>query len=695
MDEKRASVVPAQLPYLIGTVSIYPIMPSPTETQRTLHVRKSAASPVGLDAWYYGLLGRIRRGPWASSRIEAKTKRIELLREEFDQLNNGQLDDRLQRMREQRRRYPRKPELKMEEGLALLAVTAKRELGLSPYKVQIMAAAALIEGFLTEVDTGEGKTLALALAAAFNAWSGLPCHVITANDYLAGRDAEYLKGFYLRVGLKVGRVLGNSSETDRRAAYQADITYTTAKEVAADYLRDRLRLQGVEDIGSRLSLSNLSTARQNIGAAIIQRGLYNALIDEADNSLIDEAVTPLIISRTLEVGELELACAAVWKVAADLIEGYEYKVDRPTRRIEVESERIKSAADKIELPKKSLWASRRRRVELLTLALEAREFFIRDVQYVVDDNKVVIVDEATGRPMPMRTWRQGLHQMIEAKEGVSISGASETMARISFQSFFRKYERIAGASGTLREVASEIWQTYGLPTMAIPRHKPCQRQFLGRHFYSNQEEKVKAVNDEIQQRHATKSPVLVGTRSVETSEKIMKSLQAQHLVCCVLNAKQHKEEAALVSQAGRLSRITIATNMAGRGTDIHLENGADALGGLHVVASEPHESARVDRQLFGRAGRQGDPGSVLAFYSLEDELFVRYLPPFIRRFWAEILLSDRYKKLGQGAGKYALFWAQYRAQALARRRRKQVMDMEKNLVGSLGFTKGINRSRTV
>lgn len=670
-------------------------MPTPTEKQRTLHARKGKAAPVGLDAWYYQLLGRIRRGPWAFKRIESMTQRMETLRDEYNQLNNGQLDDRLQRLREHRRRYPQSPQLKMEEGLALLAVAAKRELGLSPYKVQLMAAAALVDGFLTEVDTGEGKTLALALAAAFNAWSGLPCHVITANDYLAGRDSEYLKKFYQRVGLKVDCVLGDSFEMDRRTAYQADITYTTAKEVAADYLRDRLRLQGVEDIGTRLSLSTLTTSKQHAGAGVIQRGLYHALIDEADNSLIDEAVTPLIISRTLEAGELELACEMAWKVAATLEEGIDYRVERSGKRIEVEEGRILTAAKRIDLPQTGLWASEHRRVELLVLALEAREFFLRDVQYVVDDSKVVIVDEATGRPMPMRTWRQGLHQMIEAKEGVPISGASETMARISFQSFFRKYDRIAGASGTVREVASEIWQTYGIPTMAIPRHKPCQRKFLGRLFYSNQEEKVKAVNDEIRVRHEKRQPVLVGTRSVEASEIIMESLVSKHLVCCILNAKKHKEEAALVSLAGQLSGITIATNMAGRGTDIHLESGADKLGGLHVVASEPHESARVDRQLFGRAGRQGDPGSVMAIYSLDDELFVRFLPTFIRRLWAKILLSDRYKKLGQTAGKYALFWAQFRAQSLARRRRKQVMDMESHLVGSLGFTKGVNRLKPI
>lgn len=668
-------------------------MPTPTEIQRPLHVRKSTPIPSGLDKWYHSMVGRIRRGPWAFSHVAAVADRIELLRADFNQLSEEQLNDRLQHIREHRRRYPKDSHSKKEEGITLLAVLATRELGLSPYHVQIMAAVALIDGFLVEVDTGEGKTLALALAAAYNAWSGLPCHVITANDYLASRDADYLKRFYVRAGLMVGKVLGETASQDRRAAYQCDVTYSTAKEVAADHLRDRLRLNGMEAIGSRISLSNLTSSKRPVGDGLLQRGLYFALIDEADNSLIDEAITPLIISHTLEAGPLEAACAAAWAVAITLIKGHDYLADPASKRINVEADRIQIAADKMDLPKSSLWASRHRRVALLTQALEAREFFVRDVQYVVNDGHVVIVDEATGRPMPMRSWSQGLHQMIQAKERVAISGATETMARISFQSFFRKYEQVSGASGTVREVASEIWQTYGIPSMAIPRNRPCQRRFLGRHFYLTQEEKANAMNHEIRVRHARKQPILVGTRSVEASEKLMQSLQDQQLACCVINAKKHKEEAETVAKAGRFSRITIATNMAGRGTDIHLETGVDMLGGLHVIASEPHESARVDRQFFGRSGRQGDPGSVIAFYSLDDGLFRRFLPDYIRQFWVRIMLSKRYHRWGQKLGNWLLIWAQFRSKNLARRQREQVMKMETNLIRSLGFTKGISRSK--
>ena len=373
-------------------------MATPTEIQRTLHVRQRAVVPTGLNACYYGIVGRIKRAPWVFKRLKRRAGKIEALRGQFQELSDKELNQSLRTLQAQRRSRPSDCAGVAEEGLALLAVAAHRELGLRAYKVQIIAALALIDGFLSEVDTGEGKTLALALAAAFNAWSGLPCHVITANDYLAGRDAANLERFYRRVGLTVGRVLGESSEPERRAGYVADITYTTAKEVAADYLRDRMRLPGLKDIGTRLSLADLTSSTGAAGAGVLQRGLYYALIDEADNSLIDEAVTPLIISRALEAGELERACSKAWQVAATLVNGVDYQADHEHKQIQIAPERIDLAADRIQLPRQGLWASRARRIELLVTALEGREFFIRDVQYVVADNKLVIVDEATGRP---------------------------------------------------------------------------------------------------------------------------------------------------------------------------------------------------------------------------------------------------------------------------------------------------------
>jgi preprotein translocase subunit SecA len=623
--------------------------------------------------------------------LQAVAQRIDQARLSFSDLRDGVLDDRLVALRQKRKARPKAPlQETLEEGLALLAVAAQRELGLSAYKVQLMASAALAEGFLTEVDTGEGKTLALALTAAYQAWTGLPCHIITANDYLAGRDAEQLEAFYQRAGLSVGRVLGDSAEADRRRGYSRSVTYTTAKEVAADYLRDGLRLQGLEESGARLGLARLTGPGRAPAGEPVQRGLYYALLDEADNSLIDEAVTPLIISRPVPPGELEQACLAASAAAESLVAGVDYQVDAARKTIEIDSAHLEKVASTLVIEGARLWNSVVRRAELIRLALEAREFFLRDVQYVLDDNRVVIVDEATGRPMPMRTWRQGLHQMVEAKESVPLSGASETLARISFQSFFRKYEHLAGASGTVREVASEIWKTYGLPTLPIPRNLPAKGQFLGWRFYSDAEQKTAAIAAEIRVRHARGQPVLAGMRSVEASEKLAQALSDQGLLCHILNAKRHREEALQVMQAGQPSRITIATNMAGRGTDIRLDPEVLDLGGLHVVASEPHESARVDRQLFGRAARHGDPGSIIAMYCVSDSLFVRFLPSGLRRAWAWGLsqATGPWSWMAQKAGPPLLKWAQFRAQNLAYRRRTQVMEAEVAMAKGLGFAKG-------
>ena len=608
-------------------------------------------------------------------------------------LKDGALDKRIQDFRQRRRAHPNDLDGSLEEGLALLAVAAQRELGLSAYVVQLMASAALARGFLTEVDTGEGKTLALALTAAFQAWTGRPCHVITANDYLAGRDAERLACFYKRAGLTVGRVLGDTLEPDRRKAYACGVTYSTAKEVAADFLRDGLILRGLEDSGSRLSLARIAGVGNAPIKDPVQRGLYFGLIDEADNALIDEAVTPLIISRTLEAGELEGVCAAAWEFASTLDKDTDYRVNLSRKSIECVPGHLEKVAATWAAPGSHLWSSVRRKVELIRLALEAREFFKRDEQYVVVDEKVIIVDESTGRQMPMRTWRQGLHQMIEAREGVDLSGASETIARISFQEFFRKYQNLAGASGTVHEVASEIWATYELPTIRIPRNLPCLRQILGWRFFPDSEAKAAAIAAEVKVRHARGQPILVGARSVDASEAISSQLLEERVPCHVLNAKRHQEEALMVKQAGHRSRITIATNMAGRGTDICLDPGVDILGGLHVIASEPHESARVDRQLYGRAARQGDPGSALAIFSAQDPIFVRFLSKRVRKLWT-LTLQHRdgpVAWIGQQWGRLLLLWVQFRSQSQSARRRRQVMQTETEIRGNLGFAKGLNR----
>ncbi len=660
---------------------------TPTEHQRYLFENRAPKPKRGLDRFADGWLGRFRRGPWALQNLIRQAGEISVLRESLSALGNGEINEKIMALKMSRRRKPDDWQEVLVPGLALLAVAAERELSLRAYEVQLMASAALVTGHFAEVDTGEGKTLSIGLAAAFHALSGQPCHVITANDYLAGRDARNLERFYQRVGLSVAAIAGESDDDARKKAYRCGVTYATAKEVAADYLRDRIRVSGAEVKPARFLAALLGERRI---MEPVQRGLHATLIDEADHALIDEAVTPLIISRTLEAGEMELASRAAWALADSFEQDIHYRVDRPRRLIEMLAPGVDDALHRLDLPKEGLWASSRRRVELTRQAVEAREFFLKDEHYVVDDGKIVIVDPATGRPMPMRTWQQGLHQIIEAKEDLAVTGSTETMARISFQAYFRKYRKLAGASGTLKEAADELWHTYHVPFVRIPRHLPCRRSYIGTRFLPDQKAQHKALVQEISVRHARGQPVLIGTRTVETSEEMSGLLHEHHLPVSdqVLNARRHREEAVLVSQAGQRSRMTIATSMAGRGTDIELGHGVDILGGLHVVAAEIHESARVDRQLFGRAARQGDPGSVISLFSADDPVLKRFIPATILKIWSRALSNAAISPLSQWCGRVLLRWAQYRAQYLAAKLRRRVTLSEVDIERSLGFTMG-------
>ena len=662
---------------------------TPTEHQRFRFEHHAPEPKKGLDRLADDLLGRVKRGPWATTRLAAEAREIVAEREALSGLSDGQLNEILAELRMTRRCKPDDWRDSLIPGLAALAVAGERELGLKAYEVQLMAAAALVQGFFTEVDTGEGKTLAIGLAAAFQALSGLPCHVITANDYLAGRDAKNLESFYKRVGLSVGAVLGDDDDEKRRSAYRCGVTYTTAKEAAADYLRDRLRSAGVELRPARLlAVMNGQTG----GSGPVQRGLHATLIDEADHALIDEAVTPLIISRTLDAGEMERVANAAWSLVASFEPGVHYRLDRARRTVEVLEPGVDQVLHRLDLPHEGLWANQRRRIQLARQAVEAREYFLRGEQYVVDDGKIVIVDPATGRPMAMRTWQQGLHQIIEAKEGLDVTGATETMARISFQAYFRKYKILAGASGTLREAAGELWHTYHSPFACIPRNLPCQRVYAGTRFCATSDEQQTELLGEIKARHQLGQPLLIGARTVDASEQVASLLRAERFPGGdqVLNAVRHREEALLVSRAGHRGGITIATSMAGRGTDIRLEKGVDLLGGLHVVATEANESSRVDRQLFGRAARQGDPGSVVSIYRADDAVLKRFIPGPVLRGWTRSLGSGFLGKLPQWLGLGLLRWSHFRARSASARSRRAVMLSEADIQRSLGFTVGRN-----
>jgi preprotein translocase subunit SecA len=410
----------------------------------------------------------------------------------------------------------------------------------------------------------------------------------------------------------------------RAAAYRCDITYVSNKNLTFDYLRDRVALRQARGRGRLLGRAWLGGGRAP-GAGLMLRGLAFAIVDEADSVFVDEARTPLILSATTDDAEAAALYTTALALARALDRRRDFTIAPMLRSItltEAGKARLTEGAEG--LP--GLWRIRRAREELARQALSALWLFENGRDYVVQDDKVQIVDEFTGRIMADRSWQGGLHQMIEAKEGVAVTGRKETLARITYQRFFRRYARLSGMTGTGMELAGEFRETFGLATLRIPTHRPRARRHLGTRYLRDADAKWAAVAARVAAIHATGQPVLIGTRSVEASEAAAEALAARGLAAEVLNAKQDAEEAAIVAAAGERGAITVATNIAGRGTDIKLGDGVAGLGGLHVILTEFHESARIDRQLYGRSGRQGDPGSTEAIVSLQDELFTRFAP---------------------------------------------------------------------
>jgi preprotein translocase subunit SecA len=505
------------------------------------------------------------------------------------------------------------------QAFALIRAAAQRTVGQRHFDTQLMGGYALLRGRLVEMATGEGKTFCATLPACAMALAGFPVHVITVNDYLAQRDAEKMGPLYAFFGLGVGVVAQGMERDQRRQAYAQAVTYATNKELAFDYLRDRVALRGRS---SRLHQGLLRMAgRADAGAdATVLRGLYFAIVDEADSVFVDEARTPLILSASGDLdGEAEQNGAAL-QLARECSEGEHFRLD-PLERGVILTDEGHAALDAFAESRAGAWTSVRGREDLLRQALSALHLYRRDQQYVVMDDKVQIVDESTGRVMPDRSWERGLHQMIELKEGVALTPRRETLARLTYQRLFRRYVHLAGMTGTAAEAAAEIQAVYGLPLARVPLHRPSRRATLGTTMCSTLAGKWQQVAGRAQELAQAGRPVLIGTRSVEASEQVSAVLEARGLAYALLNAKQDAEEARVVAEAGQPGRITVATNMAGRGTDILLGPGVDAQGGLHVILTEFHDSRRVDRQLVGRCARQGDPGSSEAIVSLEDELF--------------------------------------------------------------------------
>ncbi|MBW3542459.1 MAG: translocase [Planctomycetes bacterium] len=505
----------------------------------------------------------------------------------------------------------------VEEAYALVRESSRRATGMLHFPVQVMGAVGLFEGHITEMQTGEGKTLTAVMPAFLRALPGKGCHVITVNDYLARRDAEHMGPIYERLGLTVGCIQTDMQPDQRRGEYAKDITYGTSKEMGFDFLRDRLRLGagGKEDPRRRPFGTGTGSGEQ-----IVQRGYYFALIDEADSILIDEARTPLIIGLTMP-NDATTVNLYRWsqRTAAKLVGGADfiYEPDRRSAYLTDHGCRKVLLASK---PSLLNTVDTDRLYTQIEQALTARYAFQRDRDYVVVDDEVVIVDESTGRIMEGRKWQDGLHQAVEAKELVPITAATGQAARITVQSYFRNYTFLAGMTGTAWQARRELRRTYHLKVAVIPTHRPCIRTGSPPRIFKTQEAKRRAVVGEINEILDAGRAVLVGTPSVEASEALGALLKEERIGHQILNARYHEQEAEIVKEAGHPRRVTIATNMAGRGTDIILHDDVRERGGLHVIATEMHSSARIDRQLVGRAARQGDPGSFRFFLSLEDEL---------------------------------------------------------------------------
>lgn len=565
-------------------------------------------------------------------------------------------------------------------AFALVREVCFRRLAKRHYPVQIMGGYTLLNGGLAEMMTGEGKTLTAVLPAVTVALAGIPVHVITVNEYLAKRDSEHMAPVFAFFGLSVGLIQPNQEAPERTRAYACDVTYCVNKDLVFDYLRDRITQKKIK-AGSRAKLETWLSAECMDTPSVLLRGLYYAIVDEADSVLIDEARTPLIISAEKDdpngrvLYEQALALARVLKPE-------HFRIHPKERSVELTDSGLAEVADFAE-GLTGIWQLSRAREELVSKALSALLLYDLDRHYIVSEEKIQIVDEYTGRVMADRSWEGGLHQMIEVKEGLDLTKRRDTISRITYQRFFSRYLRLAGMSGTAMEVAPEFSKVFGLSVLRIPPNRSVLRKNLGLKVFAESDRRWNEVLASAKRMSAEGRAVLIGTRSVAASELISQRLFAAGLPHEVLNARQDAREAEIIAAAGQTGRITVATNMAGRGTDILLEPEVRARGGLHVILTEYHDSARIDRQLYGRSGRQGDPGSFEALVSIDDELFhahaSRWLP-YLRYF----IFSDG---LLFGPIAHLMVWtAQGGAERQNAKIRQQTVKMDKRMEHALAFS---------
>ncbi|MBU0944676.1 MAG: preprotein translocase subunit SecA [Proteobacteria bacterium] len=598
----------------------------------------------------------------------------------FEKLKPKELTEKMLDIRLQLHQHGLTDDL-TRQSFALIREIAARTINMRHFDCQLMGGWIMVHGKLAEMETGEGKTLTATLAAATAALAGIPVHIITVNDYLVSRDAQLMRPIYKALGLSVGTVTADLDAPARRSAYGCNITYCTNKQLAFDYLRDRILL-GNDQGRLRLQLEQLHDKNARSGRLFLQ-GLCFAIIDEADSVLIDEARTPLIISRKANSCEEEQTYLQAFQFANTLENEMDFSIDPRQRTVRL-SKRGSNRLAEMAKPIAGIWSGMRRREELVCQAISARHLYLRDRHYLVQENKVLIIDENTGRIMADRSWEHGLHQLIEIKENCEVTAPREHMARLTYQRFFRRYLRLAGMTGTAREVRRELWSTYALPVVKVPPNKPSRRREERPRLYSNKTEKWAAIVNHIQEVHLQQRPILIGTRSVADSEHLSTLLHERGLLHQVLNARQDTGEAEIVARAGAKGCITVATNMAGRGTDIPLGAGVAEIGGLHIIVSERNEAHRIDRQLYGRCGRQGDSGSYVSILSLEDELLQQHLKEPCRHLLN--LLTRGPESAWQHIGLLAMRLAQSGEERRHLHMRRDLLQMDEQLGKILAFS---------
>jgi len=545
---------------------------------------------------------------------------VEQFERQFNELTDGQLKKESLSLRF-RAKSGEKLDRLISAAAGLVRVAAQRTLGMRHYDVQIIGGMALFQGAIAEMDTGEGKTLTATLPMYMHALTGKGSHLATVNDYLARRDAEFLESTYGLLGMTTGVIQTDDTPDQRREAYGCDITYGTAKEFGFDFLRDRLLMRRLGRDARDMLGEGSSQRWDDSGDQPVQRGAHFVLVDEADSILIDEARTPLIIGSINETAREQMISTYEWgaEFAGQFVEDEDFEYDEDKKKVEltlVGRQRLRA------LPKRDSMHSVGMvdMYQYMERAIKVRRDYFLDRHYVVRDEEVVIVDEFTGRLAEGRKWRDGIHQAIEAQSGVEVTVPTGQAARITVQDLFLRYKHLSGMTGTASSSTREFRKIYRLRVVPIPTNRPCQRIQLPDRVFRTTDEKLTAITEEVAQLHATGRPVLIGTRSIDKSQQLSDKLTAAGVKHQVLNANEIEAEAEIVATAGAIGNVTVATNMAGRGTDIKLAEGVAELGGLQVICTELHDAARIDRQLIGRCGRQGDPGTFRQYLAIDDDI---------------------------------------------------------------------------